>query len=464
MATLIFLHNMTHELGKEEAAMNKENNKQHHVVILGGGFGGLYAAKELSRSNFKVTLIDKRNFHLFQPLLYQVAAGWLSPGEIASPLRMVLNRYRNTYVYKAEAVDLLPGEKKVILRDGEVEYDTLIVATGSSHHYFGHDEWAKTAPGLKTVEDALEMRRKILLSFEAAERETDPEIQKEWMTFLIIGAGPTGVELAGTIGELARTTLKNDFRNINTEDAEIILVEGQDHVLPAYPEELSVKAKESLENLGVSIRVNTMVTDIKGSRASIKMNGSTEEIKSRTILWTAGVKASPLGKVIHDRAGTALDRGGRVIVEPDLSVPGHPDIFVIGDLASFSHDREEPLPGVAPVAMQEGRYVAGLIENRVGGKETKPFRYIEKGNLAVIGRNAAVADLGRLRLSGFPAWLIWAFVHIMYLIEFDNKIVVLFRWAWNYFTRQRGVRLITGDIPLSLIEKKNNGQNNQPTP
>lgn len=435
--------------------MNKENNRQHHVVILGGGFGGLYAAKELSRSDFKVTLIDKRNFHLFQPLLYQVAAGWVSPGEIASPLRMVLNRYRNTYVYKAEAVDILPDEKKVILKDGEVEYDTLIVATGSSHHYFGHDEWAKTAPGLKTVEDALEMRRKILLSFEAAERETDPVVQKEWMTFLIIGAGPTGVELAGTIGELSRTTLKNDFRNIDSGNAEIILVEGQDRVLPAYPAELSEKARESLESLGVKIRVNTMVTDIEGSRACIKMNGKTEEIKSRTMLWTAGVKASPLGRVIHDRTGAALDYGGRVIVEPDLSVSGYPDILVIGDLACFSRDSGEPLPGVAPVAMQEGRYVARLIENRVSGKETKPFRYKEKGNLAVIGRNAAVADLGRLRLSGFPAWLIWAFVHITYLIEFDDKVVVLFRWAWNYFTRQRGVRLITGDIPEALVEEKN---------
>ncbi|MEQ9619585.1 MAG: NAD(P)/FAD-dependent oxidoreductase [Deltaproteobacteria bacterium] len=434
--------------------MESGNEKLHRVVILGGGFGGLYAAKELSRLNFRVTLIDKRNFHLFQPLLYQVAAGWLSPGEIASPLRMMLNRYKNTYVFKGEVIDILPREKKVLLRDDEVEYDTLIVATGSHHHYFGHDEWAETAPGLKTVEDALEMRRKILLSFEAAERETDPEIQKEWMTFLIIGAGPTGVELAGTIGELTRTTLKHDFRNINTADSKIILVEGLDHVLPTYPPELSVKAEESLKCLGVTIRLNTMVTEIKGNKVKIKKNGEEEEIQSRTILWTAGVKASFLGKVIEQRAGAVLDKGGRVIVESDLSVPGHPDIFVIGDLAHFSGKDGEPLPGVAPVAMQEGRYVARLIEDRRNGKEPGPFKYVDKGSLAVIGRNSAVAEIGKFKLSGFLAWIIWAFVHIRYLIEFDNKIVVLFRWAWNYFTRKRGVRLITGDTPATLIENK----------
>lgn len=434
--------------------MESGNEKLHHIVILGGGFGGLYAAKELSRSNFRVTLIDKRNFHLFQPLLYQVAAGWLSPGEIASPLRMVLNRYKNTYVFKGEVIDILPGDKKVLLRDDEVEYDTLIVATGSHHHYFGHDEWAETAPGLKTVEDALEMRRKILLSFEAAERETDPENQKEWMTFLIIGAGPTGVELAGTLGELTRTTLKQDFRNINTADSKIILVEGQDHVLPTYPTELSVKAEKSLECLGVTIRLNTMVTEIKGNKVTIQRNGEQEEIQSRTILWTAGVKASFLGKVLERRAGAEIDKGGRVIVEPDLSVPGHPDIFVIGDLAHFSGKDGEPLPGVAPVAMQEGRYVSHLIEKRLEGKETEPFEYVDKGSLAIIGRNSAVAKIGKYKLSGFTAWIIWAFVHIRYLIEFDNQIVVLFRWAWNYFTRKRGVRLITGDIPATLIENK----------
>jgi NADH dehydrogenase len=430
-------------------------SRQHHVVILGGGFGGLYAAKSLSRSGVRVTLIDRRNFHLFQPLLYQVAAGWLSPGEIASPLRVVLSRYKTTYVYQAEVTDIVPDEKAVVLRDGIVTYDTLIVATGSSHHYFGHEEWAKTAPGLKTVEDALEMRRKILLSFEAAEREPDQAVQKAWMTFLIIGAGPTGVELAGTIGELARTTLRHDFRNIDTAKAEIILVEGRDHVLPSYPKDLSEKAAESLRRLGVTIRLNTLVTGIEGNKAVLSGNGGREHIESRTMLWTAGVKASPLGRVLEKRAGAALDGTGRVIVSPDLSVPGRPDIFVIGDLANFSHQGGEPLPGVAPVAMQEGRYVAGLIKNRLAGKETPPFRYADKGNLAVIGRNAAVADLPWTRLSGFPAWIIWAFVHISYLIEFDNKVLVLFQWAWNYFTRKRGVRLITGEYPASLVNNKN---------
>ncbi len=434
--------------------VTNESGRGHHVVILGGGFGGLYASKALSRSGIRVTLIDKRNFHLFQPLLYQVAAGWLSPGEIASPLRMVLSRYKNTRVYQAEVTDIVPDEKAVVLRDGIITYDTLIVATGSSHHYFGHEEWAGIAPALKTVEDALEMRRKILLSFEAAEREPDPAIQKEWMTFLIIGAGPTGVELAGTIGELSRTTLKQDFRNIDTGKAEIILVEGRGQVLPAYPRDLSEKAAESLRRLGVTIRLDTLVTDIAGNTAVLSRDGAREEIVSRTMLWTAGVKASPLGRVLSKRAGAALDGSGRVVVGPDLSIPGRPEIFVIGDLASFTPEGGQPLPGVAQVAMQEGRYVAELIRGRLSGKETRPFRYFDKGSLAVIGRNAAVADLGRVRLSGFPAWLIWAFVHISYLIEFDSKVLVLFQWAWNYFTRKRGVRLITGDYPSSLVGNK----------
>jgi len=450
------LRGKTRIITNEGVAVDSEAGKTHHVVILGGGFGGLYAAKKLSKLGLRVTLVDKRNFHLFQPLLYQVAAGWLSPGEIASPLRMILNRYKNTHVYQAEVTDILPGEKTVVLRDGRLTYDTLIVATGSHHHYFGHEEWTKDAPGLKTVEDALVMRQKILLSFEAAEREPDPNIQREWMTFLIVGAGPTGVELAGTIGELARTTLKNDFRNIDTRQTCIVLIEGRDHVLPAYPEDLSKKAEESLRSLGVTIRLNTLVTDIKGNRVHILRNGVPEIIQSRTILWTAGVKASFLGKVLQERAGAELDSGGRVMVAPDLTVPGRPDIFVIGDLANFSHQTGKPLPGVAQVAMQEGSYVAGLIADRLAGKETKEFRYSDKGNLAVIGRNAAVADLGKLRFSGFPAWLIWAFVHISYLIEFDNKVLVLFQWAWNYFTRKRGVRLITGDVSPELVGKSGN--------
>ena len=437
--------------------MSKQKIKKeelHHVVVLGGGFGGLYASKTLSKGKVKVTVIDKRNFHLFQPLLYQVAAGWLSPGDIASPLRVVLNDYQDTYVLKAEVTDIVPKEKKVIFRDGEIIYDTLIVATGSYHHYFGHDNWAQTAPGLKTVEDALEMRRKILLSFEAAERETNPEKQKEWMTFLIIGAGPTGVELAGTIGELTRTTLKDDFRNINTEDAKIILVEGLGQVLPTYPADLSAKAEMFLKKLGVTIKTNTMVTDINSSNAIINRNGDSETIQSRTMLWTAGVKASSLGKALAKNTGAQLDKSGRILVNPDLSVPGQPDVFVIGDLANLSSEGSEPLPGVAPVAMQEGKYVAKLILNRLKGEETKPFKYKEKGNLTVIGTNSAVADLGKLKFAGFFAWLVWVFVHIRYLIEFDSKVIILFRWSWNYFTRKRGVRLITGEDPFPLVDSK----------
>jgi len=426
---------------------------KEHVVIVGGGFGGLYAAKMLSRAGVKITVIDKRNFHLFQPLLYQVAAGWLSPGEIASPLRVIFSRCKNVYVQNARVTDIDPEGKKVIFKDGELHYDTLIVATGSNHHYFGHDEWAETAPGLKTIEDALTIRKKILLSFEAAERDSDPEEQRAWMTFLIIGAGPTGVELAGTIAELSHATLKSDFRNIDTTKARIILVEAADRVLRSYPPELSRNAGEELTKLGVEIRLNTMVKNIQHNTASIEMNGSRETIQARTILWTAGVKASRLGKTIEERTGAPLDNMGRVVVNTDLSVPGYPDILVIGDLANYSHQGTEPLPGVAQVAMQEGRYAASLIEDRIKGKETAPFKYQDKGSLAIIGSSYAVADLGRLRFSGFFAWLVWALIHIGYLIEFENRAVVFFRWAWNYFTRKRGVRLITGEDPLPLVKK-----------
>lgn len=439
--------------GKGTKIKMKNSKYKEHVVIIGGGFGGLYAAKMLSRAPVKITIIDKRNFHLFQPLLYQVAAGWLSPGEIASPLRVVFSRYKNVYVQNARVTDIYPEGKKVIFNDGELRYDTLIVATGSNHHYFGHEEWSQTAPGLKTIEDALTIRKKILLSFEAAERVSDPQEQRSWMTFLIIGAGPTGVELAGTIAELSRTTLKSDFRNIDTAQARIILVEATDRVLRAYPPELSKKAEEELEKLGVEVRLNTMVKNIENNTASIEMNGTTEEIQSRTMLWTAGVKASKLGITLGERTGAELDSLGRVLVKPDLSVPGHPDIFVIGDLANYSHQDGEPLPGVAQVAMQEGRYVASLIEDRLNGKETAPFKYKDKGSLAIIGSSNAVADLGRLHFSGFFAWLIWALIHISYLIEFENRAVVFFRWAWNYFTRKRGVRLITGKDAIPVVNK-----------
>jgi len=426
--------------------------ESHHVVIIGGGFGGLYAAKALGNSEARVTLIDKRNFHLFQPLLYQIAIGGLSPGDIASPLRSVLNRYRNVNVIKAEVVDIEPEIRKVIFRDGELYYDTLIIATGATYNYFGQENWPKFAPGIKTIEDTIDIRHRIFLAFEGAEREEDSMKRKDWMRFVIIGAGPTGVELAGALGELANDTLKKDFRNIIPSESEILLLEGTDRILPTYPPELSIKAKESLERLGVTVQINTMVTDLSEQSVTIKKSNKTETINSRTILWAAGVTASSLGMVLSERTGVELDDVGRVIVKPDLSVPQFPDILVIGDLANYSHQYGKPLPGVAPVAMQQGRYGANLIMERLRGEILPPFRYKNKGSLAVIGRNAAVADFGRFQFSGFFAWLIWVFVHIRYLIEFDNKVLVLIQWAWNYFTWKRGARLITGEDALLFPE------------
>jgi NADH dehydrogenase len=430
---------------------------QHHVVIVGGGFGGLYAAKALGKTDARITLVDKRNFHLFQPLLYQIAVGGLSPGDIASPLRAVLSKYKNIEVIKAEVIDINPGQSRVTLRDGELNYDSLIVATGSTYNYFGHDEWAEIAPGIKTIENTLDIRHRIFLAFEAAEREDDIAQQKSWMRFVIVGAGPTGVELAGAIGELARSTLRNDFRHIDTRECEIILLEVTDRILPTYPTELSIKARESLERLGITVNNNAMVTDIKKSFVTFSKDGREETIHAKTILWAAGVKASPLGKVIAKRTGAKLDGAGRVIVEPDLSIPGFNNIFVIGDLANFSHQDRSPLPGVAPVAMQEGLYVAKLLGSRFRGKDLPPFRYKDKGSLAVIGRNAAVADFGRYRFSGLFAWLIWVFIHISYLIEFDNKVLVLTQWAWNYLTRKRGARLITGEDTKLFSESSEKG-------
>jgi NADH:quinone reductase (non-electrogenic) len=417
---------------------------QPHVVIVGGGFGGLYAAKALGRAPVRVTLLDRRNFHLFQPLLYQVATGGLSPGEIASPLRAILHRNANTEVLEVEVVDFDPANKKILLSDGEMDYDILLLATGVSHHYFGHEEWARFAPGLKTVEDALEMRQRILSSFEAAERETDDIKKTQWMSFVVVGGGPTGVELAGALAELAYSTLKDDFRHIDPRETKIYLLEGTDRLLPSYPEKLSHKAEAKLRRLGVIVRTQSLLTQLELDSVTVQREGHAEQIKTRNILWAAGVQASPLGKKLAERTGAKLDRSGRVLVEPDLTIAGHPEVFVIGDLALFTHQGAKPLPGVAPVAMQEGKYVAQVIRKKIAGKAVAPFHYHDKGNLAVIGRNAAVADLGHLRLNGFTAWLLWAFVHIRYLIEFDNKLLVLIQWAWNYFTRKRGARLITG--------------------
>jgi NADH dehydrogenase len=416
---------------------------KHQVVILGGGFGGLYAAKALKKAPAQITVLDRRNFHLFQPLLYQVATGSLSPGDIASPLRRVLHSQQNTRVLLGEAVDLDVDRRRVILADGEVEYDTLIVATGSTDSYFGHDDWQQCAPGLKTIEQATEIRSKILYAFEAAEKEPDPEKQRAWLTFVIVGAGATGVELAGALGEIAHEMLHRDFRSIDPTRSEILLLEGGARVLPAYPGDLSAKAEASLIRLGVTPRTNVMVTGIDETGVAVKTSRGADRINARTIIWAAGVWASGFGDVLKQRAGAQLDRGGRVMVGADLSVPGHPEILVIGDLAHFEQDGKM-LPGVAPVAMQQGGYVAKLIRKRLSGEASDGFRYFDKGSLAVIGRASAVADIHGLHISGVLAWLTWLFVHLMYLVEFSNRVLVFIQWGFLYLTYNQGARLITG--------------------
>lgn len=417
------------------------------IVIVGGGFGGLNLAKALGNQPVQVTLIDKRNFHLFQPLLYQIATGSLSPGEITSPLRSVLRDYRNIEVMMDEVVDIEPQAKQLRLK-GEAEplpYDVLVLAAGGMTSYYGHNDWIPHAPGLKTVEDALNIRRQILIGFEKAEKEPDPGKKMALITFVIVGGGPTGVELAGALAELSRLSLPEDFRHIDCSQARIILADMGDRILSTYPEELSLKAAEALTRLGVTIRTNTSVTGIQDSTIQLSRNGQSETIECSTVLWAAGVRASPLGEVLAQRTGCTIVRGGRVSVAPDLSLPNHPDIFVIGDLASYSHTPDgKPLPGVASVAIQQGEYLAHLLLNRQKNRKSPPFQYHDRGSLAVIGMKYAVADLNKIKLSGLSAWLIWAFVHIQELVEFDNKLQVMFQWAWTILTRRQGVRLITG--------------------
>ncbi len=415
----------------------------HRVLILGGGFGGLYAAKALRKAPVEVTLLDRRNFHLFQPLLYQVATGSLSPGEISSPLRAVLSRQKNARVLLGEALDLDAAGRRVILADGDIPYDSLIVATGSTDSYFGHDQWAGIAPGLKSIEEATQIRHKILYAFEAAERASDPETQRAWLTFVIIGAGATGVELAGALAEIARDTLRHDFRSIRPEEAQILLVEGSPRVLHTYPPDLSAKAEAALVRLGVRPRTNVMVTGLDETGVTVKTSQGTEHITARTVIWAAGVRASSFGEVLQRRAGATLDKGGRVIVDADCSVPGHPEIFVIGDLAHLEQNGKL-LPGVAPVAMQQGGYVAALLCDRLRGRTHPPFRYWDKGSLAVIGRAAAVAEIGRFHMSGLLAWLAWLFIHLMYIVEFSNRVLIFVQWGFLYLTFNRGARLITG--------------------
>jgi NADH:ubiquinone reductase (H+-translocating) len=414
-----------------------DHKSNPRVVIVGSGFGGLLAARTLAHYPVQITLVDRQNFHTFQPLLYQVATAGLSPGEIAAPIRWILRNRRNVEVLMAEVQDFDLARRVVKLSDGELGYDYLIVAAGASHAYFGHDEWGPFAPGLKTIEDALEIRRRVLLAFELAERQAASGKEQVQLNFVVVGGGPTGVELAGTLSEIARRALANEFRTIDPHKTRIVLLEGGPRVLPAYPEDLSRSAERQLQRLGVEVHTSALVTEV--TAGSVHM-GETR-LPAAVILWAAGVAASPLGK----KLGAPVDRAGRVLVNPDLSLPGHPEIFVIGDLAALRDESGKWLPGVAPVAMQEGKATAHNIAAKLKAEPRKNFHYFNKGNLATIGRAAAVADFGKIHISGFVAWLAWLFIHIFFLIGFRNRIIVLVQWAWSYFTYERGARLITGD-------------------
>jgi NADH:ubiquinone reductase (H+-translocating) len=415
-------------------AMNDKARPQ--IVIVGAGFGGLRAAKALAHLPVQIIVIDRKNHHTFQPLLYQVATAGLSPAEIAAPIREILHRHRNIEVLLGEVMDFDLEHRKIQLHGHEIAYDYLIVAAGATHAYFGHDDWEPLAPGLKTIEDALEMRRRILLSYELAEREAALTGEHRPLNFVVVGAGPTGVELAGTLAEIARKSLPKNFRNIDPAKTRIILVEAGPSVLSAYPEDLRRSALSQLQHLGVEVRTNSAVSDVRSGQVRI----GEEVLPAEVVLWAAGVSASGLGRAL----GAPIDKAGRVFVEPDLSLPGHREVFVIGDLATLKDENGKPLPGVAPVAMQEGTWVARQIKADFAGKPREPFHYFDKGSLATIGRAAAIAQFGKIHISGFIAWLSWLFIHIMFLIGFRNRIVVLLQWAWSYLTYERAAWLITG--------------------
>ena len=423
------------------------DNKRPRVVIIGGGFGGLKAAEALARLPVQVTLVDRKNHHTFQPLLYQVATAGLSPAEIAAPIREILARHENVEVLLGEVLGFDLDRRIVKLNGFELGYEYLVVAAGASHAYFGHDEWEPLAPGLKTIEDALEIRRRVLLAFELAERHAATTGQPPPLTFVVVGGGPTGVELAGTLAEIARKSLPEDFRHIDPKNTRIVLLEAGSSVLTAYPEDLRQSAKRQLERLGVEVRLNSAVTGVRPAEIHI----GNEVMSASVVLWAAGVAASPLGRAL----GGPVDRAGRVLVQADLSLPGHSEVFVIGDLASLKHADGKQLPGVAPVAMQQGRWVARQVAADLAGKARAPFHYDDKGSLATIGRAAAVAQFGKVHISGFLAWLSWLFIHIFFLIGFRNRIIVMIQWAWSYFTYDRSARLITGEtqrIAVSAME------------
>ena len=421
------------------------NDQQlHHTVIVGGGFGGLWATRKFRKSNIKVTLVDKNNFHLFQPLLYQVATGSVSPAEIASPLRGILAKQKNVSVLLGElkAVDL--NKKIISVDDSQLSYDSLIIATGSENHYFGNDSWETKARGLKTIDDALQIRSQIYSSFEIAEKENDSAERKRLLTFIIVGGGPTGVELAGSIAEIAKITLRDNFRNIDPAEAAIYVVDFASKVLNGFHKQLCDDALHTLEHLGIKVLLNTKVEEIDTDGIFVTENNKKYKIESRNVFWAAGVKSSPVGKMLVENE-SGLDNAGRVFVEADMSLPKYPDVYVIGDLAHKEDKQGNLLPGTAPVAMSQGNYVANKILKKLKGESIQPYKYKNKGVMAVIGRAKAVADLGWIRFSGYPAWLLWLFIHLMYLVGFDNRVLVFIQWGWNYFTRNRGARLITYD-------------------
>jgi NADH dehydrogenase len=419
---------------------------KHRILILGGGFGGLVAAQTLKRADAQVTLIDKRNFHLFQPLLYQVATGSLSPGEIAAPLRSVLSRQKNTEVLLGEAVDLDPVAKRVAVRDGAIfSYDSLVVATGSETSYYGKNQWREVAPSLKTIEEATAIRHKLLYAFERAERAATEEEARAWLTFIIVGAGATGLELAGALAEIARETLRHDFRRIRPQEARIILVEGGPRVLPAYPPDLSAKAEKLVTRLGVEVLKSTFVTNINSEGISYKHGDTIGTLTAKTVIWTGGVDATDFGRRLGERTRAETDRNGKIKVLPDLSIPNFPDIFVVGDLAHVLNEDGALVPGVAQPAIQEGRHAAKVILARLAGKPAPPpFHYFNKGDMAVIGRAAAVANIFGVHISGFFAWFVWLFIHLMYIVEFQSRVQVFIQWGFEYLTFSRGARLITG--------------------
>lgn len=437
----------------------REGPPAKHVVVVGGGFAGLAVARGLRRARIRLTLVDRRNHHLFQPLLYQVATAALNPSDIASPIRGILRKQKNTTVLLSEVLAIDPAGRQLTLETGTLDYDYLVLATGVTHSYFGQEGWAEYAPGLKTLGDALEMRRRILLAFEEAEKETDAAARRAWLTFVVVGAGPTGVELAGALAEIAHHAFTRDFRRISSQEARIVLVEAGTRVLPAYPEALSAKAAEVVRRLGVEVCTQQRVVALDAggvdllptsSRAGV---GAPTRLAARTVLWAAGVAASPLARAL----GAPLDPAGRVLVGPDLSVPGHPEIFVIGDLAAVKKEGGDWVPGVAPAALQEGAHVAKQLRraSEAPSAVREPFAYWDKGSLATIGRGKAVADLGRLQLSGFIAWLAWLVIHIFFLIGFRNRFIVLFQWAWSYVTYARGARLIIGGAPPAKALRQN---------